>query len=108
MVAGYIITGCNFHGFPDKGKGNFNLRGTAVNQITGDANNVRLRIFQRISSREDIELIVLSEDKRKDTQARKEALNSCDIAFLCLPDDAAREAVALVENPNTVIIVPQQ
>ena len=62
--------------------------------IDGKEGTTGLRIFQRISSREDIELIVLSEEKRKDTQARKEALNSCDIAFLCLPDAAAREAVS--------------
>ena len=54
--------------------------------------------------REDIELITLPEEKRKDTNARKEALNSADIAFLCLPDAAAIEAVSLIDNENTVVI----
>lgn len=72
--------------------------------IDGKEGTTGLRIFQRISSREDIELIVLSEEKRKDTQARKEALNSCDIAFLCLPDAAAMESVSLIENPDVKVI----
>jgi len=49
-------------------------------------------------------LISLSEEKRKEVESRKEALNSADIAFLCLPDDAARESVSLIENENTVVI----
>ncbi len=72
--------------------------------IDGSAGTTGLRIRERLSSRDDIELISLSEELRKDEGARKEALNSADVAFLCLPDDAAREAVAMVENPNTVII----
>ena len=72
--------------------------------IDGSAGTTGLRIRERLSSRDDIELITLSEELRKDESARKEALNSADVAFLCLPDDAAREAVAMVENPNTVII----
>ncbi len=72
--------------------------------IDGSAGTTGLRIYERLSSRNDINLIILSEEKRKDTLARKEALNSCDIAFLCLPDPAAIEAVSLVENPNTAII----
>ena len=72
--------------------------------IDGSAGTTGLRIAERLGCREDIRIITLSEEKRKDTAARKEALNNADIAFLCLPDDAAREAVALVENPDTVII----
>lgn len=72
--------------------------------IDGSAGTTGLRIRERLASREDIELIKLSEELRKDTMARKIALNSADIAFLCLPDAAAVEAVQLVENPNTVII----
>ena len=44
--------------------------------------------------------VTLSEELRKDTAARKQALNSCDIAFLCLPDAAAIEAVSLIDNPD--------
>ncbi len=72
--------------------------------IDGSAGTTGLRIYDRLSDRKDIELIILSDDKRKDNKYRKEALNSCDIAFLCLPDDAAREAITLVDNPNTAII----
>ncbi len=72
--------------------------------IDGSAGTTGLRIFDRLNGREDIELITLSEELRKDTVARKEALNRADIAFLCLPDAAAKEAVSLVDNPDTVII----
>ena len=72
--------------------------------IDGSAGTTGLRIAERLAGREDIELITLPEDKRKDVAARKAALNSADVAFLCLPDDAARESVALVENPETVVI----
>ena len=72
--------------------------------IDGSQGTTGLKIFDRLSGREDIELITLSEELRKDTAARKTALNSADIAFLCLPDDAAIEAVSLIENDNTVVI----
>lgn len=72
--------------------------------IDGSAGTTGLRIYERLESRKDIELIRLSEEKRKDISARKAALNSADIAFLCLPDAAAREAVSLTENTHTVII----
>ncbi len=72
--------------------------------IDGSAGTTGLRIADRLAQRQDISLITLSDDVRKDISARKKALNEADIAFLCLPDDAAREAVSLVENPNTVII----
>ena len=72
--------------------------------IDGSAGTTGLRIYERLQQRDDIELLILSEEKRKDTQARKDMLNRADIAFLCLPDAAAVEAVALVENDHTVII----
>lgn len=72
--------------------------------IDGSAGTTGLRIYDRLSDRKDIELIILGDDKRKDNKYRKEALNSCDIAFLCLPDDAASEAITLIDNPNTAII----
>ncbi len=72
--------------------------------IDGSAGTTGLRIYDRLSVRKDIELIILDDAKRKDTECRKQALNSCDIAFLCLPDQAARETIPLVENPNTAII----
>lgn len=72
--------------------------------IDGSAGTTGLRIRERLSERSDLSLITLSEEKRKDTEARREALNSADIAFLCLPDAAAIEAVSLVCNPNTAII----
>lgn len=72
--------------------------------IDGSAGTTGLRIYDRLSVRKDIELIILSDELRKDINARKDAINKCDVAFLCLPDAAAVEAVSLVENPDTVII----
>lgn len=72
--------------------------------IDGKAGTTGLRIEERLSERDDIEIISLPEEKRKDPDARREVLNSVDIAFLCLPDDAAREAVSMIENPNVVVI----
>ena len=72
--------------------------------IDGSAGTTGLRIFERLQARRDIELLILPEEKRKDPAARKEMLNMADIAFLCLPDAAAMEAVSMVENEHTVII----
>lgn len=72
--------------------------------IDGKAGTTGLRIYERLEARKDIELITLSEELRKDAAARKQALNSADVVFLCLPDAAAIEAAAMVENSNTVII----
>lgn len=72
--------------------------------IDGAAGTTGLRIHERLAEREDISLLILPEKKRKDTAARKEALNKADIAFLCLPDAAAVEAVSLIENDNTAVI----
>ena len=72
--------------------------------IDGSAGTTGLRINERLSQRTDIDLLILPDEIRKDVNARGEALNSADIAFLCLPDSAAIEAVSLVSNPNTAII----
>ena len=72
--------------------------------IDGKAGTTGLRIYERLGGRDDIEMITLSDELRKDENARREAINSADVAFLCLPDAAAMESVAMVENPNTVII----
>lgn len=72
--------------------------------IDGKAGTTGLRIYERLEAREDIEIILLSDDERKDPAARKKALNSCDIAFLCLPDDAARESVSMIDNENVTVI----
>ncbi len=72
--------------------------------IDGSQGTTGLKIFDRLAKREDIELITLPENLRKDTNARKEALNSADIAFLCLPDAAAVEAVSLIDNDSTIVI----
>ena len=72
--------------------------------IDGSVGTTGLRIRERLSDRADIEIISLPEELRKDDNARKTAINSADIVFLCLPDDAARGAVSMVENDNTVII----
>ncbi len=72
--------------------------------IDGKAGTTGLRIYERLEAFEGIELISLDDEKRKDPQCRKEALDNADIAFLCLPDDAARESVSLIENENTVVI----
>ncbi len=72
--------------------------------IDGSVGTTGLRIVERLSGRTDVCLLTLPEEKRKDSQARKQTLNEADIAFLCLPDDAAREAVSLIDNPNTVVI----
>ncbi len=72
--------------------------------IDGSSGTTGLRIRERLSERQDIQLIVLPEELRKDDGARRDALNACDVAFLCLPDDAARQAVALAENSRAAII----
>ena len=72
--------------------------------IDGKAGTTGLRIYERLEKFQGIELITLSDEKRKDPICRKEALNNADVAFLCLPDDAARESVSLIENENTVVI----
>ena len=72
--------------------------------IDGSAGTTGLRIRERLSERRDLELMILPDELRKDTAARREMLNKSDISFLCLPDQAAIEAVSLIENPDTVVI----
>lgn len=72
--------------------------------IDGSAGTTGLKIRERLSGRTDLELVVLPEETRKDAAARRDALNSADVSFLCLPDAAAVEAAAMVENPSTVVI----
>lgn len=72
--------------------------------IDGSAGTTGLQIRQRLAERTDITLLALPEEARKDPQARREALHGCDVAFLCLPDAAAREAVALAEGTDAVIL----
>ena len=72
--------------------------------IDGSAGTTGLRIRERLGSRTDLELLTLPEELRKDLNARREMLNTADIAFLCLPDAAAVEAVALIENEHTAVI----
>lgn len=72
--------------------------------IDGKEGTTGLRIFDRLSERTDIELITLPEAKRKDVESRRLALNDCDVAILCLPDSAAKEAVTMVENGRVRVI----
>ena len=72
--------------------------------IDGSAGTTGLRIRERLAARGDIELTILPEELRKDPAARAEALDAADVAFLCLPDAAAVEAVSLVRSESTAII----
>ena len=72
--------------------------------IDGSVGTTGLRIFDRLKDREDIELLTLPEELRKDVLARKEKLNTADVVFLCLPDDASRQAVSLIENKFVKVI----
>lgn len=72
--------------------------------IDGSAGTTGLRIYERLSARADIQLLRLPEEQRKDIAARKQMLNEADLVFLCLPDDAAREAVSLIENDKVTVI----
>lgn len=72
--------------------------------IDGAAGTTGLEIETRLSTRTEFELITLDDNKRKDSDARRDALNEADIVILCLPDDAAREAVALIDNKRTRVI----
>ena len=73
--------------------------------IDGAAGTTGLEIADRLKDRAEFELVRLDDDQRKDTAARREALNECDIAILCLPDEAAREAVALVDPASRTRII---
>ena len=72
--------------------------------IDGSAGTTGLRIYERLGTRADLELMILPNELRKDPAARAEMLHAADIAFLCLPDQAAKEAVALAGDADTAII----
>ena len=72
--------------------------------IDGKEGTTGLRIFDRLAERGEFSLLTLPEEKRKDADARREAIHAADIAILCLPDAAARESVALAEGSNTRIL----
>lgn len=72
--------------------------------IDGKEGTTGLRIFDRLSARDDINLLTLNDDERKNSGLRREMINSSEITFLCLPDQAAREAAAFVDNCKTRII----
>jgi N-acetyl-gamma-glutamyl-phosphate reductase len=77
---------------------------TASVFIDGGAGTTGLEIAERLAGREDLRLIRLEDARRKDPAARREALNDADAVILCLPDEAAREAVALIGNPRIRVI----
>lgn len=72
--------------------------------IDGKAGTTGLKIYDRLGKREDIEILLIDENKRKDNAERGRLINSADVVFLCLPDEAAREAVALCTDPDVRII----
>ena len=72
--------------------------------IDGSSGTTGLRLASRLADRADVVRLVLPEAERHDAARRREALNSCDVAFLCLPDAAAIEAADMVENPQVTVI----
>ena len=72
--------------------------------IDGSAGTTGLRIYERLSERKDLELLILTGEMRKNNDARRQMLDLADIAFLCLPDQAAIEAVSLIENNHVAVI----
>ena len=72
--------------------------------VDGQEGTTGLRIHEYLAQRSDIEVLRIDPEKRKDRAERARLLNAADVAFLCLPDDAAREAAALVTSPNTCLI----
>lgn len=72
--------------------------------IDGQAGTTGLKLRERMAKRRDVELMIIPDDKRKDPSVKAEFLNGADAVFLCLPDAAARESVALIENDKTVVI----
>jgi N-acetyl-gamma-glutamyl-phosphate reductase len=77
---------------------------TAKVFIDGAAGTTGLEIAERLAGRREFTLLILSDDRRKDDGARAEALNTADFVILCLPDDAARAAVAMIDNGTTRVI----
>lgn len=77
---------------------------TATVFIDGEHGTTGLQIQARLSTRSDIGLLSLPHAERRNTDARRELLNKADLVILCLPDDAAREAVAMIDNPSVKVI----
>lgn len=72
--------------------------------VDGQEGTTGLQINEYLAKRADIEVLKIDTDKRKDLAERQRLINASDVTFLCLPDDAAKESVALVDNPNTCVI----
>ncbi len=72
--------------------------------VDGQSGTTGLKINERLNSRKDIEILAIPEESKKDPEIKKEFLNSADIVFLCLPDEAAKESVSLIENKTTKVI----
>jgi N-acetyl-gamma-glutamyl-phosphate reductase len=72
--------------------------------IDGREGTTGLQIFERLSGRDDIVLLMIDDTKRKDVSERKKLINDADVVFLCLPDNAARESVSMIENDKTRVI----
>ena len=72
--------------------------------VDGQEGTTGLQINEYLTKRADITLLKIDADKRKDIAERKRLINESDVTFLCLPDDAAKESVALVDNANTCVI----
>ncbi|MET3927811.1 N-acetyl-gamma-glutamyl-phosphate reductase [Devosia sp. 2618] len=72
--------------------------------IDGEAGTTGLQIRERLAGRRDLEVLSIAADKRKDQDERKRLLNAADVAILCLPDDAAKESVSLIDNDTTRVI----
>ncbi len=72
--------------------------------IDGEAGTTGLQIYQRLAERKDLDIISIDPDKRKDAKERAKLLDAADVSILCLPDDAAREAVSWVTNPKSRIL----
>jgi N-acetyl-gamma-glutamyl-phosphate reductase len=72
--------------------------------IDGEAGTTGLQIHARLKDRRDLELVSIDPARRKDAAARADMLNQADLVILCLPDEAAREAVRLIEDPRVKVI----